>query len=74
MAIYDCGICLSDIDKSKILIDKNGKEWYNFKAVEYSGKLELQERQTTEEKLNKVPYKKVGRGQIMTTKVFNKAG
>ena len=68
MAIFDFGICLSDLDKSKLLTDKNGKVWLNGTIVESYGELTIQEKLSKEERAEGSAYKKIGRGSVLKPK------
>lgn len=72
MAIHRISICLSDIDQSRIVKDKNGKPWLKltiFESIQQTrldDNIEVLQSASLEEQENGIVQQRVGRGRTVS--------
>lgn len=73
MAIHRISICLSDIDQSRIVKDKNGKPWLKltiFESIQQTrldDNIEVLQSASLEEQENGIIQQRVGRGRTVSS-------
>jgi hypothetical protein len=73
MAIHRISICLSDIDQSRIVKDKNGKPWLKltiFESIQQTrldDNIEVLQSASLEEQENGIVQQRVGRGRTVSS-------